>query len=480
MAISDSQPYSPGWWLSQAMKKRSERLDALEELKAWQDGNPPAPQAVKEARVAFAEFESEAITNFAELITGSIRERMAVRDIKTAVSGDLSDMDAWKVWRDNALDVEMASNIETMLWAGDSYMIVGKDPVDDEVIITAEDPRDVVTFHDPKRQARLRAGVRFFSDDLEGIDYAIVWLPGRDFVDHDDAGKARQYVAKRPTSNLGEFDGSEWSWDGEQGGSEGLPLEHSLVPIVRFRNREGKSEFGPHLPILKRLNRFVFQLTIIVLYQAFKQRAVMLSEKTEEESGGIDVQNEFKESVGLSELDEALTSDPGSWFLLPSGATIWESTQADMNGILSAIKDDTKRLAAVARRPLTVLAPDNQSGTGAKNDYEQWVFAIRDKITRVEQGIVDLFHLVFLTMGDAERADRSQITVGWKPFAWDSLLDSAQATAQMKDVMPFRTILRLAWHMSPDEIEQVLAEQADDALTNALMTGNSEPEQPSE
>lgn len=472
MAISAKDMKSPGWWLEQAMIKREAQRARLELLASWQAGDPPAPQAVKEARESFKEFEAESITNFAELITGSIRERMAVRDIKTAVSGDLSDMDAWKHWRDNALDVEMASAIETFLWAGDSYIIVGKDPNTGEITVTMEDPRDVVTFHNPVRQRQVIAGARFLTDPFLGRDYALVWLPGSAF----DGGFARQFVAWRETSENAVFDPEEWSWDEAQGDVDGLPLEHGLVPIIRLRNRNGLGEFEPHLPILKRLNRFVFQLTIIVLYQAFKQRAVMLNE----DANDVEVQDQFKEKVGLADLEDALSSDPGSWFLLPSGATVWESSQADMQGILSAIKDDTKRLSAVARRPLSVLAPDNQSGTGAKNDREQMIFAIRDKITRVEQGIVDMFHLIFLTAGDADRADRSQITVGWKPFEWDSMQDSAQATQLVKDILPFRTILRLVWHMGPDEIEQVLAEQADGALATALMSGANTPEQASE
>lgn len=231
--------------------------------------------------------------------------------------------------------------------------------------------------------------------------------------------------------------------------------------MVRFRNRNGKGEFEDHIKILRRINRSVFQLTVIVMYQAYKQRAVILDDSDEDE---VEVQNSFQEKIGLDDLDDALTSDPGSWFLLPRGAKIWESTQTDVQGILSAIKDDVMRLAAVTRRPMAIFAPDNQSAGGAEFTREGLTFATEDKITRATQGIVDLYHLIFLTQGDDERAERSKIMVGWNPTVRYSLSDMASATAQVSTTMPKRTIYREIWQKTPAEIMQIEAEASDELL----------------
>lgn len=462
MTINVKAPKSPGWWLQKAFDKREARMPRLQSLAAWQDGNPPAPQAVQVAREAFQEFEEEAVTNFAELITGSLRERMSVREIRTALSGEKLDDQAWKYWLDNNLDVEMASIIETMLWAGDSFAIVGKDPESGEVTATAEDPRDVVTFHNPARQSQLRCAVKFLRDSDEGRDYAVVMLPGGTDKETGQGYMARRFVAFTEIASEGAaaFSEEAWSWDEEQGGPDGEELNHKLVPVVRFRNRNGKGEFEPHLKILRRINRFVFQLTVIAMYQAFKQRAVILDEDSDE----VRVQDSFKQEIGVGDLDDALTSDPGSWFLLPRGAKIWESTQADVQGILSAIKDDVMRLAAVTRRPMAIFAPDNQAAEGAKFTREGLTFAVEDKITRATQGIVDLFHLIFLTAGDEARAVKSQIIVGWKPTERFSLTDMASATSQVANTMPKRTIYREIWQKTPVEIMQIEGEAADEAL----------------
>lgn len=465
MAISVSVPKSPGWWLRKGFEKRAARLPRLENLAAWHAGNPPAPTAVETARVAFKEFEEEAVTNFAELITGSLRERMSVREIRTALSGEDLDDDAWGYWIANNLTVEMASIIETFLWAGDAFAMVGKDPETDDVTVTAEDPRDVVTFHNPANQSQIRAGVKFLRDSDEGRDYAILMLPGGTI--DGQSFNARRFVAYKPIEGDGaaEFSEDSWSWDIEQGGVEGDELNHKLVPLVRFRNRNGLGEFEPHLKILRRINRSVFQLTVIVMYQAYKQRAVILDEEDDE----IRVQDGFKNEIGLGDLDDALTSDPGSWFLLPRGAKIWESTQTDVQGILSAIKDDVMRLAAVTRRPMAIFAPDNQAAEGAKFTREGLTFSTEDKITRATQGIVDLFHLIFLTAGDVERANKRGIIVGWMPTERHSLTEKASATAQASTVLPKRTILREIWQMTPNEIDQVEAEHADELLLSQEM-----------
>lgn len=457
MAISISAHNSPGWWLEKAFRKRAERLPRLEDLNAWHEGSPPVPSAVAEAREAFQEFESEATTNWAELIVGSMRERQAVRDIRTSVSGDQPDEVAWKYWLDNSLEVEFSTFVETFLWAGDVFAMVTEDD-DGEVTVTHEDPRELVTFHDPLRQSKLRAAAKFLHDSDEGKDFVYLMIAGSYFEDD----KARVYVAtKDGDGTVAEtLDADSWSWDSEQGGPEGLALAHSLVPVVRLRNRSGKGEFEPHLPHLRRINRYTFQLSVIVMYQAYKQRAIIADTDDPEEAA----QGDLAKAFSVDDLEDVLTSDPGSWFLLPSGAKVWESTQTDIQGLIKAIHDDQLALAAVARRPMGMFAPDNQSASGANFTREGLQFAVEDKQTRLRRFLVDVFHLVFLTAGDEPRSQKSGINVSFMPAERYTITDMASATSQVSGRLPLRTILREIWQMTPSEIQQVESELADEAL----------------
>src|SRR3546814_19282526 len=55
------------------------------------------------------------------------------------------------------------------------------------------------------------------------------------------------------------FTPASFEWDEEYGGAEGEELNHRFVPIVRFRNRNGISEFERHTDTLDRINHGILQ-----------------------------------------------------------------------------------------------------------------------------------------------------------------------------------------------------------------------------
>lgn len=457
MPISANVKLSPGWWLQSALTKLQARQPRLEMLDAWHRGEPPAPEAVRQVREVFREFEAEATTNFAELIVGSIRERMSVRDIRTSASGSIRDDVAQRLWDENNMGVEFGTIIENFLALGDAYAMVGVDEETGAVIATAEDPRQVVTFHDPVRQSRVRAALKVFRDELEEKAFAVLMVRGSE----KDGTSARLYVASSPSPQGQKgvsYDVRQWDW--EPGRERELATVD--VPVVRFRNRRGVGEFEPHLNILRRLNRLVFQMTVIAIYQAYRQRAITLDETDDQDE--VEIQGAFQEKLGLDDLDDVLTSDPGSWFLLPRGAKVWESNQADMQGILSAVKDDVMRLAAVTRRPMAIFAPDNQSAQGANFTREGLTFAVEDKIARATEGAKDMISLMLQLAGESGRAARAGIIIGWNPTERFSLSEKASATSQVANALPRRTVLRQVWQMTPAESDQVENEAADEAL----------------
>lgn len=278
VAIDVKTELSPGWWMLKACRKREERLKRLQKLADYHDGNPPVPTSNEAVTDAFRRVQKQSRTNLAELIVGSLRERIAVREIRTGESGAEPDSEAWAIWRDNGLDVEFSDVIENMLALGDGYMIVGSR--DGEPVITGEDPRQVVTIHNPVRQSEIRAGVKVFHDPDVSKDYVYLYVAGEKSI--DDAGNeialnARRYVASRPRRNKKAavvFSADQFSWDEEFGGAEGEELPSPFVPIVRFRNRRGVGEFEPHLDVLDRVNHNVYNRMIIAIYQAFRQRVV--------------------------------------------------------------------------------------------------------------------------------------------------------------------------------------------------------------
>lgn len=464
MSIDIETPNSPGWWLKKCAIKLQGRQKRLQRLADYHDGNPPLPSGAESARPAYQAFQKKARTNFAELIVGLTRERCTVRSIRTAVNADFSgDEKAWEIWRDNNLDIEFSDVLENMLALGDGYMIVGLDPADDErVIITGEDPRQVVTIHDPARQSEVRAALKMFHDpDLEK-DYAFLYLRGK------DGANARRYVASRSrkarVKSLS-FSASAFTWDEEFGGEEGEELNHPYVPVVRFRNRRGIGEFEPHTDILDRINHTVLQRMVIAAYQAFRWHAIK-----------VDPENMPDEDENGKPIDygDILSADPGAFLKVPKDVEFWESGITDMQGILASIKDDVQALAFVTRSPLSAVSDSvNQSAEGASLVKEGQIFKTEDKQKRAAAALAIVFMIAFRCLADEARADKQKIVVDWAPAERFSLSEKYDAASKAPPAIPSETVMAEVLQFSPETIALAKSQQMDDAIRGVISGSNT-------
>lgn len=473
MSIDIHTPDTPGWWLQKCAKKLYARRDRLNLLAQYHDGNPPLPVGAESARSAYQSFQKKARTNFAELIVGSVRERCSVRAIRTAVAGDTDGDDkAWDMWRDNNLDIEFSDVLENMLALGDGYMIVGLDPDDDQqVVITGEDPRQVVTIHNPARQSEVRAALKLFHDPDEQKDYAFLYVQGGKNEDGSRAN-ARRYVASRERkspSKILNFSASSYSWDADFGGVDGEGLNHPVVPVVRFRNRRGIGEFEPHLDVLDRINHTLLQRMVIATYQAFRMHAIRVDDD--------DMPDEDPETGEVINYDDILTADPGMFLKVPKNAEFWESQQADMQGVLSSIKDDVQHLAAVTRTPLSVVSPDavNQSAEGASLIKEGQIFKTEDKQKRAAASLALVFSIAFLCLEDPERALKQKIVIDWSPAERFSLQQKFDAASKAPKSLAGETVMSEVLQFTPETIALNRERRIDDAIVEALNGSASTP-----
>ncbi|WP_163275340.1 phage portal protein [Cellulomonas iranensis] len=448
--IDVETPLRPGWWLARCARKLDDRLPRLEDLAARFEGNPPLPEGATAARAAYAAFQKKARLNLAEAMVLAISERLRVRAIRTAVdSGDDGDEIAWGLFRENGLEVEFADVLENMLALGDAYMINGlagpRQPT-----MTGEDPRQVVTIHDPVRQSQIRAAAKFFHDPDYGMDYAFLFLPGRRWI-------ARRPQAARPTGRV-RFDARSWSWDETAGGADGEPTA-GIMPVTRFRNRRGVGEFERHVDVLDRINHMILQRMVIATMQAFRQRAIKGDLPTTYPKGHPQEGEEI-------DYEGIFVADPGALWMIPAAAEIWESGQVDLQGILSAVQDDLKHLAAVKRLPFWIFAPDNQSASGADRANEGLVFAAEDRAARAGQGLAQVISKALMLAGETERARLDRITVDWFPVERHSLSAKGSAAQQAKAAgAPFRFIMEEIWQATPEQIRRAEADRLDDMMT---------------
>ena len=341
------------------------RLKRLKTLDDWYQGDPDLPGVPAAARAAVREFHEHSCTNWALLIAEAVRERQRVRGIRTSADDDATgDGAAWTLWTRMRMPLVSADVHRLKARFGQAFALVSP-PSPDEPgvpVVTAEDPRWCVAEVDPARPWRPRVGLKMLHDPGRGQTRAYLYRPGRVDV---------AYVNTR-SKDAARFSATTWDWDEDATMAFDDP---TLMPLVPFEALDGKGEYEQHLKLLRRIDFMVLQQLTIAVLQAFKQRAVKGVPKKDDHGNLIDYNDIF-------------TADPGALWLLPATAEMWESGQADLSGILTAVRDYIRHLAAVSRTPMHMLDPsgENQSAEGAALSREGLVFKVEDRNSRDQLG----------------------------------------------------------------------------------------------
>jgi hypothetical protein len=460
-------PNSPVWWLKQLSERLNTKLRGvverpgvrgkigLNELSKWLEGDPPLPEGAPEWKAAYAAFHRTTRTNYADLVTESARERMTPTGFRTgAANDDNGDQVAEAVWAASEMGVESVDLLHWMLGLGDSYAMVGP-PEDGEKypIITAEDPRAVITADDPVRRGKVRAGMKIYQDPYEGLDVAWIYVPAG--APGHDPNRALAYRATRPSGNLvwpvSRITATQWTWD------DPIAVRSKRVPLVHFQNRFGVAEYERHIDILARLNHTTLQRMLIAELQAFRQRAIEgLPEVYPLDYPVAEMRGRPIDYEGI------FTPGPGALWQLPPGAKFWESQITDIRPLLDAEDRDTRKLSAVTHMPVAYFNPDtaNSSAEGASFQREGLIYRIEDRQAIAQARLAQTMSLAFEIMGDTARADVAQIETIWAPIERLSLTERYSAASQAKAAgLSNRTIRREVLGWSP---RQLRAAESDD------------------
>ena len=475
MTIDVTEPQSPGWWMQQLWRQLSAGQKRFQLLEDYRCGRPRLILGSEAVRSAFARFQRVARSNFADVIVQAMVERMAVRAIRTAADAtDNGDERAQAMWKANALEIFQSDVYRMMATFGIGYVSLAQPEDDAEFpIITVEDPRQVVTIQDPVNPLKTLAAFKLYHDQMAGEDVAVLWLPGQKVV---ATRKRAARIAPPPTemSFIGppplvpvSFSPAAFTID------EARSEEYSVqdIPVVPFGNRDRVGEFELHLDLLDRINHMILQRIVIATLQAFKQRAIELSDQATDDPNDPRALPTHDDEGNLIDYDDLFSADPGALWRLPVGAKIWESSQADIGGILTAVKDDAMHLAVVTRTPFSMFTPDaaNQSAEGAQLQREGLVFKVEDRDRIAGRSWAEVVSIGFKMMGDTDRAPVSGISVDWVPAERYSLAEKAQADAQALS-LPWEQKMRLIWQLDPNEVAIASAQRAHDAMLAAMAT----------
>ena len=456
MAIDVTTMDSPGWWLKRCSDKLQRRRVRIDPLFARYEGNAPMPKSMAGAPESARKFFQTSRTNLAEMIVRAPRYKLRVTGILTEASADdAGDAEAFARWRRSGMHTEQHDVHRNSLVAGDGYVLCAE--YEGEPAATSEDPRQMVTIHDPVRQSVIRAAAKFFHDEDTDQDLAYLFRP--------EGAAGRRWVAVRSrrstTKAAPRFGGSGWEWDETRGGADGEVVPVAM-PVVRYRNEEGVGEFERHTDILDRFDHLILQGLVIATLQAFKQRAIKVDPRD------LPDQDENGQDIDYSEM---FLADPGALWKLPATAEMWESGAVDLTPLTTMATKTLEQVSAVMFTPMSMFTPEaaNQSATGATLVKEGLTNKVEDKQARWGESHAMVSALLGRIAGDEALKDPSTIRVRWAPAQRYSLAEMADAGPKaMTAGMPWRTRMRVVFQMEPEDIARMESERLDDAMLTAL------------
>ena len=444
------------------MQDGSEQV-GVNTLHKWMINQPPLPPAAPSWAASYQAFHASTRTNFAEPLVRSAADRMTPLGFRTAAADDRNGDDmARRVWSENQMAIEQVDVISDMLGLRDGYTMIGE-PIAGSSLptITAEDPRQVVTAHDPIRRRIVRAAIKTYHDPYEEVDVCWVYIRGDKPTEKAQAWRAWKPAGSSPLGTpigglTGWVQGTEWRWD------DPVPCPTNRVPFVRFSNRKGQAEFETHLGILDRINRIVLQRMLIAEMQAFRQRAVKNLPKVYPEDYPIaEMRGKPIDYAGV------FAPGPGSLWMVPEGVDFWESQPIDVRPILDMEKQEIRTYAALAGMPIYMFNPDDTNGSaeGASTQRETLVFRIKDRMSIADVGWAETMSHSFEVMGDSDRADVSRIQTIWAPIENLSLAEMWSAASQARAAgTAVATIRREILGWSPQQMEQAVEDDLDDLI----------------
>lgn len=468
----DISPGTPGLTLQRLAKKLVMRQKRLKPIYDRYEGNAPLPDSMKHAPDSARVMFKAARTGFAELVVRSVKYSLNIQSVGTAVaSTDLGDDAAHEVFVDSGMAEESDDVHRNALIAGDAYGMLGM--VDGEIAYTAEDPRQVVSFHDPVRQRVMRSVAKWWHDDEAELDIAHFWtVEPRESRDGDGTLRVeRRVILRRATvrrktaaSTYLRFSPKAWDWDPEYGGEDGVvvPDVGDEIPVYRYRDEEGVGEFERHVDILNRLDHMVLQGLVIATLQAFKQRAIKVSPE--------DMPDEDENGQPIDYTD-VFSADPGALWKLPQTAEIWESNGIDLTPVWTGVDKFTQQFSAVTFTPLAVFAQDgqNQTAKGVEFARETRTLKVKDRQRRFGAVHARALAAMFRIAGDEDRTVASKIEIQWGPAEIFSLAERHDAAVKARTSgVPWRTRMIDILQYTPKQVERMRTERLDDELLAAM------------
>lgn len=492
LVTGDDEPDGDGMALTRLATRLQNRIPDLCVLKTFYDGRETVPlqsvpkAATTTASAVYRRFVDICPLNLAHTIADAVITSQHPTGFRLVADKTMRSTDADDMWDKCGMDVRSLNMFMDAAIYGAAYaMVLGRENPSyiqrlspwSTVVSDDKDSAVVYGWSEEEQIERLTLYriVRNDDGEIQSVysrtakhEVKSRTLPS-DSVDDEDTvyDLANDDSKKRP-----EFE-AQFEWEGQSSGDDWkFALDCGCLPIVQLTTTNGKGQFEASLKTLRSIDQQRFQRFCIQEMQAFKQRWVSgdMPEYYQKSDPAVKAgKAQAGDKIDYSELFEM---GPAALWLLPADAKIGESSITDITPIVNAAASDVKLLAGATGTPLSILSPDVAgSAEGAKLTTRMLRLKVRDMNMRANDAFVLLLKMALTASGSNASEERFETT--WEPLELPSELEQCQAAAQVKGVLPLKTIARRYLHMTETEIAEMIQDAQDTSFLNAMAQQNA-------
>lgn len=446
---------TPTEWLQLLTKRYDDQAPRLQLLTDYAEGRPPLPEASKDSTENWLKFQRRSVTPIAGNISKARVDKIHVTGVHlSAENPDVEKLIA-RIMRDTRFQMHIKEAAWGAATCGVSYLMWARDTWG-RPVITAEKAQDIAVSVDPTRPWEARAALKIWRDEDAGVDQGYLW-----------DGSHRYHVTRPARSKNGatvtKATGG-WTFDGE-------PMYVGRVPLAVFKfNAEGKSVFESVIPIIDAYHHAKLTRDQTFVMQAFRQRALQTTGKTQDQFGGVEAVDDGEDIV--QQLSTAFTSSPDALWELPEGMILWESQQTDIRPMGDLLKDTLREIAALSRTPLSMLIPDgaNQSAEGAQQAAAALDFDVSSMLTYCQHA-VELALVKALEIEQPDALGDETLTVSFRKPQHSTETARMNAVAiALSAQIPWETAMREIGDFDAEVIARMKSERATEQALGALFT----------
>lgn len=444
-------------WLKKLNDELDTRQAPVQKLEEYHAGFPAVPEHVRLV-VEEAEYRvlmRQSVTNWPELITDSVDERLEVTGFKFG-AGDQLDKSAWELWQRNNLDSDAGLIHQAALVCGRAFVIVwaGKDGPS----IVPEHASTTVVAYDVTTGERTAALRRWFQD---GYCYATLYLPDALY----------KYRSKAKTESAPTSD----QWEPREVEGEVWPLNNPLevVPVVEFavnrslggytlgtrldkpaaQSREfgsGAGEYERVLPVVDRINTTTFSLLLAQLYASFPVRALIGEPIKYEE-----VKDEDGEPTGEEKALPPFRIAVNRLVQLENpDAKLQQLPESDLENYIKSAEASIRHLAAITKTPPHYLLGEmvNLSADAIRAAEAGLVSKIYKHQRTLGESWEEVIRLALAVEGTAKLEDGQSAETLWKNPESRSMAERADAASKLKDLLPAEAVWEAVLQATPQQV----------------------------